>query len=56
MKTTYSFGVEIDGKTSGRIFDTKREAVNYLAGWSLRMYQTTGNFDHDKRTRIVRVY
>lgn len=38
----------------GRYYDTKAEATEELAGWSLRVYQQTGNFAHDAKLRVKR--
>jgi hypothetical protein len=41
-------------RVSRQMFDTKREAINAMAAWSLRRYERTGNFNHEALATIKR--
>jgi hypothetical protein len=41
-------------RVSREMFDTKREAVNAMAAWSMRRYERTGNFNHEALATIKR--
>jgi len=49
------FAIMIDGQRSAELYDTRKDAENAMALWSLSLYERTGNFSHDQRAQIINV-
>jgi len=55
IKWAWEFRITEGKRTTSQEFPTKREVINAMAAWSLRIYERSGNFDHCSNGSIRRV-